>query len=140
MQIDLSKKIKLEEIINLIIDKTGLNPPHVSSSKILPNDELLYIKYPFEFSAICYQPTVFSSFWLNPGGLYISYQKKDGYGRTFSTTGKPYSNKERIHSWSKFNHSDFKLISIGKPDDLLKKEITEDIINEALKRFQDATK
>lgn len=140
LQSDLKAGLPIQESINEIIDKTGLNPPHASSSKLFPNDELLYIEYPSHFSEICFQPTTLSGFWLSSGGLYLSFLKKDGYGRTFSITGKPHKNMERIHSWSNFKHSDFKLISIGEPNNLLKKEISEKIILEALMRFKNGTK
>lgn len=124
-----------ESIINLIIDKTGLNPPSTSPSRLLENDELLYILYPDDFHVMCYQPTVLSGCWVDTNGLYLSYKRDDGYGRTYSTSGGKYSNKERVHTWSDLNHSLFALVSIGYPNGNLKKDLSDQIILEGLNRF-----
>lgn len=133
---NLNKRKELQLTINEIIDKTGLNPPNSSPSKILPNDELLYIEYPKDFTALCFQPSVLSGFWFNKGGLYLSFPKQDGYGRTFSNSAKAHNSKERVHTWARFDHSKFKLNSIGQPNDLLKRKLSKKIISQALIRYE----
>lgn len=79
-----------------VADALGLSPDPACDS---PEQMVLGVVYPPGFSdAECRQPTTFDATWKEPGGLYLSWPREDGWGRTWSVSGTAADRlKERVH-------------------------------------------
>ncbi len=91
--------------INFVMDTLGLEPiEHTGATGSY--DIPIYIEYPDKFPHKCYQPNSLCGFWKEPGGLYLSFKRLDGHGRTYSTTGKTNQGKERITREQEYGSAD----------------------------------
>lgn len=123
-------------IANLLIDILGINPPELTPSDVFEYDKLYYIRYPSDFSETCHQPTTLCGYWKEPHGLYLSYGREDGYGRTYANSDKESIVRERVHTWGSWNHDDFELLEIGCPDASMRRVISDKINDAGLARFK----
>lgn len=121
------------ESLNYVMDSLGLEPPakNTASGEF---DFYVYIEYPDDFEIDSYQPTTLCGYWKEDGGLYLSFKKSDGYGRTFSTTGSKNTAKERVINSTDYGNENFIPSILGKSDGTLTKDRT-NILNEALNRL-----
>jgi len=120
--------------LEYILDSLGLEPKAVLSNGDL--DRPVLIEYPDILPVDCYQPTCLCGMWLKPGGLYISYRREDGHGRTRPTTGQAHNAKERVMQASNYGGKACVPHEIGIPG----RPVIADrstIIQDALKRFRD---
>jgi hypothetical protein len=120
------------EMVNNVIDRLGLD----SSNKRIPEElhKFIYIIFPESFDIPCYQPTSLYGFWKEKGGLYLSYCRKNGYGLTYTTSGKNAPMKERVLRNNHYCNEHFSVKIIGVPDGSLKKD-TAGIVAEGINRF-----
>lgn len=118
--------------VNHVIDRLGLDP--VPKNILGEPDKYIYIKFPDKFLVTCYQPTTLYGFWKETGGLYLSYKKENGYGKTYSTSGKSLPMKERVFRNSSYCNNEFVPNVLGEPNGALIKNRRR-IIEEGLNRF-----
>jgi hypothetical protein len=93
--LELTRGKSREEKGTLINDALGLN--YGPSQATNDGNELVAVKYPPEFSNTCLQPTTLDADWRKDDGFYLSYLKKDGWGRTQSCSGNEAPIRERVH-------------------------------------------
>lgn len=81
-----------EDVATVINDYLGLGYPE--------GVDLLWVQYPSQFdcSIGVAQPTTLDVPWKAPSGFYISYPRKDGWGRAQSCSGTRPNAYERVHS------------------------------------------
>lgn len=109
------------QLAEFVIDAVGLENGRLEPSNKLAR--FIYIVYPDEASwgIQCHQPTTLSGDFLGKDGLYLSYFKSDGYGRTVSTTGKNVETKERVFLGTNYSNEKFVVHPLGTPSVILKK-------------------
>jgi hypothetical protein len=86
------------EKIDFVCNKLGLYWDHMGTIED-PLPEWISLTYPKDMDETFYQPLTVNGDWKSENGLYLSYKKFDGFGRTRSCTKlKSFKGvKERVH-------------------------------------------
>lgn len=126
---------------SILLDSIGFYTGNINKAY-----KYVSISYPKNFNENCYQPSSLFGDWgdtSDPGNEFFMTYKNDNlcWGRTFSVSGTLASEKERIHK--KFVLSDdetykFSVNNLGELNDPITRTEDDNILNEALKRFDDA--
>lgn len=122
-----------EERASKIADNLG---KEVTPSSTTDNEKshLIVCKYPVTFDTKCYQPSSIHALWRGwHNGLYLSYRKDNGYGKTYATCGSRLGYSERVHRKIVVNSSGFEFMYIGESAPIAKR--IENIIPEGFSRI-----
>ncbi len=118
---------------NLICSKLGLSWKHMGTIYD-PNPDRVIVNYQNNIPEYFHQPISANADWKSEGGLFLSYKKLDGFGRTRCTNddGTCLGVKERVHK--EFGNS-YSITAkyLGKTEKLQKN--TNEIIETAKDRF-----
>ena len=129
------RALKKDQLVDLILDRLGLHE-NIPGPHLPDKPSYVYIIYPLSFSAkfACHQPSALSGSFWNPDELFLSYKALDGYGRTYSTSGRATMTKERVFAAEKYANREFIINELGIPSGSLIKNTSKILVN-AQKRF-----
>jgi len=97
-------------------------------------DCFVYVKYPDEFEAECYQPITTNGNWECAMPLFMSYRQTDGWGRTFNHRDQREAAKEVIHKRREHKNGIFTTGMLGRVHKAAVE--TDRILSELLARFE----